>query len=1100
MPGIFYLFNSEGQFLLWNKNFETLSEYAASEIANTSPISFFEGDDIAHISEKIEETFKKGESFAEAYFVTKSKKKIYHFFTGSVIEYKGQLCVLGTGIDTSKRRETELELKRNEEQLLSIFNNSISAVILMDIEGKIKSWNATAEDMFGWRADEVLEKPMHHFIIPEQHIESHLKGMKHYLKTGEGPMINSSVEITAINKSKNEFDISLGVTKVQLSGNDFFIGFINDISARKEAERIKEFEDQKREAMINSTSDLIWSVSDSMTLIAANEPFKEAFKTSTNLDITEGDTVLPKENLEKDYLLYWQRLYERAFKGEQFTVENVSPASENQPEITMETNFNPIVVKNKIIGVACSSRNISDRLKSQQEIKEYNEKLKTAQEIANLGYWEHTLNNKELYWSDQVFEIWEEDKSTFKPTIDNFFDSVIPEDREKFDLYNNKSIVDLEFKDFEYRIKTKTGKTKWIYQKGKRIVNTKDGSLVFKGTLRDITEQKIQQEKILDFVKKLQTAQKIAKLGYWQFDYKNDNLTWSDQVYEIWELPKKNFKVSYESFFETIHPDDRERFSKEQEKGLSGDKPLEVEHRIVLRNGKVKWVLERGKLIKNNQGEPLVFEGTVQDITEQKGIELELREQNNFIKTALENLPIGIAVNELDSGEATLMNKQFAQIYGWPKKELIDVENFFEKVYPDEKYRNEMKKMIFSDIESGNQKRMSWEGVKIKTKKGQERIINAKNIPVYDQNLMISTVLDVTEKALAEKQLALSNERYEYVTKATFDAIWDWDLQKKSVFWGEGFTTIFGHNIENTSDEYWFENIHPDDRERVRLSINKHTNSNLLNWESEYRFKHTNGTYKNVKDRGIILRNIERKAIRIIGAMQDITAQKEYEGKLLDVNQKLRNLSAYLQEAREEERMSIAREIHDELGQQLTGIKLDASWLKNKIIKHLPEDVERSERLINSINKAINDVRKVASNLRPGVLDDLGLEAAIEWQSQLFQEQTGIKTTLVSQNLSANYEKEVNTAIYRIYQEALTNIMRHANATEVNTRLSEENNTLILEVADNGIGINESDKNNTFSLGITGMRERALMINGTFNIQNQNKGGTKVKVLVPLGN
>jgi|GEM_PF-1903561 len=1097
LPGIFYLFNQKGEFLLWNTNFESVSEYSAEEIKNMHPTAFFEGDDQVHIQQRIMETFEKGESFAEAYFTTKSGKKIYHYFTGSLIDYNGETCLLGTGIDVSSRRKAELELKKSEEQMLSIFNNSISAVIMMDEEGLITNWNPKAEEIFGWKKEEVLQKQMHHFIMPKEHVNRHLKGMETYKRTGKGPIINTNIEIDAITKSKKKIDITLGVTTVRIKGKDFFISFINDITKRKQEERIKSFEQGNRDALINSTPDLIWSVSKDLTLLTANEAFKASFKKYTNDDLKEGAYVLPPQ-LDKDYTNFWKQLYEKALKGESYTYENVIPSNENQNEIVMETNFSPITVEDKIVGVACSARNITERIKTQEEIKEYNEKLKTAQEIAQLGYWEHNYTKEVLFWSDQVYQIFEVEKEKFSPTVESFINTVVPEHRDKFYLHTKKPYDKVENQDIEYKIKTHNGKIKWIHQNGKKIINKKDNSITFKGILRDITERKNQEERILDYIDKLKTAQKIAKLGYWEFDLQNNKLTWSDQVYEIWENHPQKFDVTFENFFQTIHPDDREKFSAEQENVLNGKKPLEIEHRIILKNGKVKWVIERGYLIKNEKGEPLLLEGTVQDITEQKQIEVELREQYNFINTALENLPIGIAVNKLDTGEVTLMNKQFSKIYGWPKKELENIESFFEKVYPDENYRTEMKTLILKDIESGNLKRMNWDGVKITTRKGQERIVNAKNIPVYEQNLMISSVLDVTEKTMAEQQLALSNERYEYVTKATFDAIWDWDLIKNSIYWGEGFKNIFGHNIENTPGNYWYDHVHPDDVDRVKQSINSLIKSNRLNWQAEYRFMHKNGDYRYVKDRGIILRNVERKALRFIGAMQDITPQKEYEQKLIDVNQKLRNLSAYLQEAREEERISIAREIHDELGQQLTGIKLDAAWLKNIIIKQAPEDTERSERLIESINKAINDVRRVASNLRPGVLDDLGLEAAIEWQSQKFQEQTAIKCTIKSKNLSGNYKKEINTAVYRIYQEALTNVMRHAKASEVHTLLYEDNNELILEVKDNGIGIQEKDKNNSHSLGITGMRERALMMNGRFFIQNQKNGGTKVKLFVPL--
>tara|TARA_R110000850_G_scaffold218852_3_gene344439 strand:- start:22988 stop:27589 length:4602 start_codon:yes stop_codon:yes gene_type:complete len=1098
LPGIFYLSNKEGRVLVWNQNFEKVSGYTGEEIAKMTPIDFFAKEDQQYISDRINMVFEDGESHAETYFYTKNKEKIYYYFTGRTILYENEICLLGTGIDLSKRKQAEEELEKSEEQLLSIFNNSISAVIMMDGNGMITNWNTTAEQMFGWKSEEVLNKPMHHFIMPEKHVQAHLEGMENYNKTGNGPIINTNTELTAITKSKKEIDISLGVTTVKIRGKEYFIGFINDITQQKEAERQKEYEKRNREALINATEDQIWSVSQEITLISANDAFKKSFAIYTGIQIKEGDYTLADDLFETEYLNLWKGYYERGLKGERFTVETTVPPKAKQEKKTVETSFSPILVNNDVVGVACYARDITQRIKTEEEIKDYNEKLKTAQEIAQLGYWEHVKGEEILFWSDQIYRIWELDKETYTPTTTSFFEAVVPADREKFYLYSNRPVDLVDEQDIEYRIITATGKLKWIHQYGQKVEDHQTNRTLFKGTIRDITHQKTQEEAILEFNEKLQTAQKIAKLGYWEFDFKNEKLTWSDQVYEIWEKSEKTFKVSPEAFYNTIHPDDFEEYYTEQKKALKGEKALEKEHRIVLDSGKIKWVLERGELVFNDKGDPLIFEGTVQDITGQKLIELELREQNHFIKTAIDNLPVGIAVRNIHTGKFTLMNKNFTEIYGWSQRELRDVNTFFEKVYPDPEYRNKIKNQIFSDLDSKDTERMQWEGLQVTTKKGANRIINARNIPLYDQNLMISTVLDVTEKYLAEQRLAISNERYEYVTKATFDAVWDWDFPANNMFWGEGFKTIFGHDVENTSPEFWYSNIHPDDYERIKKSIENAIKGNGRNWENEYRFKHANGTYRFVKDRGIILRNVERKALRMIGALQDITSQKEYEMKLLDVNQKLRNLSAHLQEAREEERISIAREIHDELGQQLTGIKLDVSWLKSKVDLNFPEDGERTVRLIENINKTINDVRKIASHLRPGVLDDLGLEAAIEWQTQQFQTQTGINCTLHFENVSGNYGKEINTAIYRIYQEALTNVMRHAQATAVETIFKETDNTLTLEVTDNGIGIDDADKNNTFSLGITGMRERALMINAEFFVKKQKEGGTKVKVSVNL--
>lgn len=260
--------------------------------------------------------------------------------------------------------------------------------------------------------------------------------------------------------------------------------------------------------------------------------------------------------------------------------------------------------------------------------------------------------------------------------------------------------------------------------------------------------------------------------------------------------------------------------------------------------------------------------------------------------------------------------------------------------------------------------------------------------------------------------------------------------------------------------------------------------------------KKKNGELMQVQIHGFTIEYQNKLAETII--INDITKQKKYEDEILEVNIKLRNLTAHLQRVREEERITISREIHDELGQQLTGIKLDVSWLKNKLETIYPEANDRTSRLIESINKTINDVRKISTNLRPGVLDDLGLEAAIEWKSTQFEDQTGIKCTLAINCDIVDYGEEINTAIYRIFQEALTNIARHSNATEVKIILETKDNKLIFEVIDNGRGISEVEKKNTISLGLTGMKERAIMLKGDFFIENLNGSGTKLKVLVPL--
>lgn len=244
-----------------------------------------------------------------------------------------------------------------------------------------------------------------------------------------------------------------------------------------------------------------------------------------------------------------------------------------------------------------------------------------------------------------------------------------------------------------------------------------------------------------------------------------------------------------------------------------------------------------------------------------------------------------------------------------------------------------------------------------------------------------------------------------------------------------------------------------------------------------------------------------------------------------EANTKLRSLSEHLQSVREEERTKIARDIHDELGQALTCLKIDLSWLSHRLAidpaggaqrsprrqdptpptgSSAPESPERllekTQAMLSLIDTTIRAVRRIATELRPAILDDLGLAATIEWEAQEFQTRTGIpcKVMLPPEEITLDHKR--STAIFRIFQEALTNVARHADATRVSIGVKEKAGTLILEVKDNGKGVTGREVTDVHSLGLLGMRERALVWGGEVDIAGMPEKGTTVTVRIPTGN
>ncbi|MEO8166033.1 MAG: histidine kinase, partial [Betaproteobacteria bacterium] len=231
---------------------------------------------------------------------------------------------------------------------------------------------------------------------------------------------------------------------------------------------------------------------------------------------------------------------------------------------------------------------------------------------------------------------------------------------------------------------------------------------------------------------------------------------------------------------------------------------------------------------------------------------------------------------------------------------------------------------------------------------------------------------------------------------------------------------------------------------------------------------------------------------------REISERKLIEANLLKSEARLREFAAHIQSVREEERTNIAREIHDELGQAMTGLKMDLSWLEKRMPRPSQETGDKIKAMFQLIDTTIQSVRKISSELRPQVLDDVGLTGTLKWQAREFQARTGIRCKLEVPEKEFALDPERSTAVFRIFQEVMTNVVRHAKATRVDIKLSVDGGHLILMIGDNGSGISQSDIHNPKSLGLLGIRERTMILGGSVEIGGINHKGTSVRLTIPL--
>ena len=304
------------------------------------------------------------------------------------------------------------------------------------------------------------------------------------------------------------------------------------------------------------------------------------------------------------------------------------------------------------------------------------------------------------------------------------------------------------------------------------------------------------------------------------------------------------------------------------------------------------------------------------------------------------------------------------------------------------------------------------------------------------------------------------------------------------------FARLLGAGLQSVIGSSLHDLVWPGDHARLNTLLRCAARRNC---RGEARLRSQNGAPVPVQ---LSLNPLRLKTRAVCLIVSDLSEVKRAEQELRASSEQLRNLAARLLSIREEERTRIAREVHDELGQSLTAVKMDLSWLAGRLSPGDGPLLGRIRSTLQLADSTLQSVRRISTELRPGVLD-LGLAAALEWQVREFQARTGIRCRL---RLSGQevVAPDVSTALFRILQEALTNVARHAGATRAEVVLKKQPDTLVLQIRDNGRGFNPANSSSSKSLGLLGMRERSAILGGRVDLSSAPGKGTRVTARIPL--
>jgi PAS domain S-box-containing protein len=397
-----------------------------------------------------------------------------------------------------------------------------------------------------------------------------------------------------------------------------------------------------------------------------------------------------------------------------------------------------------------------------------------------------------------------------------------------------------------------------------------------------------------------------------------------------------------------------------------------------------------------------------------------------------------------------------------------------------------------------NQKDVYEAEYRMRCKDGGEKWLSSRGQAVRDATgkavRMVGSYADITARKQAEEALRQSEEHWQLAAWDAKAGTWDWDMQTDTVRFGGRWHGLLGFTVDElgtTLDAAWARHVHPDDLPRVRSFLREHFAKRSDVVEVEYRVRCKNDSEKWIAARGQLMWGGAGKVVRLVGSYMDITARKEAEIAR-------QRLSRQLLEVQEAERRAIARDLHDEVMQTLTALQMNLDLVATSL-PAMPERLTESMALVDDL---MDQVRTLSLNLRPTVLDELGLVAALDWYCRQQTSRFGVRAHLVSDPALRRLNSEIETACFRVAQEAMTNVVKHAHAQEVWVSLRQEKGELRLTVQDNGVGFNvavcRQHAAQSSGLGLRGMEERLRLIGGQLDICSRLGHGTEIRARVPL--
>jgi PAS domain S-box-containing protein len=742
----------------------------------------------------------------------------------------------------------------------------------------------------------------------------------------------------------------------------------------------------------------------------------------------------------------------------------------------------------RITGVMGIGRNITARKESEEALKKSESFLRETQVIAKLGTYSLDIINNNWTSSevlDSIFGI----PSDFDRSFNGWVSIIHPEWQETMNDYVLNTVFGKK-KNFDKRykiIRREDKEERWVHGLGELVFDKEHLPISLIGTIQDITERvndenalRESEEKYRNIFDNLQDVfyrvdmdgiltEVSASIEYFA-GYQRDEII--GRSIEILYVRTNDRQIAFESLIKNKHVRD-----------------YEIE--LKTKSGVIRHASLNAKLIYDSNGKPDHIDGFIRDITIRKQAENAMRESEKKFHDYIEFAPHGVFVSDA-SGKYIEVNTAASDITGYSKDELMSM-NQTDLISQEsiESFVNHFNAARMSGFASNE-----FAIIRKNRSKGYVAVDTVK----LSKHLYLGFVIDITLRKETAEALKHSEELHRSILTASPDAIVVVDMDGQIRMISPAALTLYGYkNSDQLLGHNMFDFLALEDKDRAisnsLLMFNGYLGS------IEYSIIREDGSTFFAEVNGDIIWDSDQPN-GMVFIIRDISDRKKAENALRSSQVELKKFASHLQNVREEEKIQLAREIHDELGQILIAIKIDLGMMKQKVLKSIKtvdsENILTNfDSLFGLVDNTLNTTRKIMTDLRPEVLFLIGFIEAVKLYVKSFRERHQLICLFETNVAKLDLNSQQSVALYRIVQESLTNIAKHAKASRVDIFLDLDTDKLILKVKDNGVGFKTSQRNKPNSYGLLGMKERVYLLEGELLISSNPGEGTTIKVEIP---